>query len=161
YDLDLRAEIWQYTPETGMWKRVYQAPTVPNPRAPGKVVGRDIGYRGMVVYTDSHGEQALYVGGVTSDEYIPELAEQYPPRILRSFDGDSFTPFPTYPGLIHNTFGAQRPIGFRAMTVFDNRLFVTASGGLGGDGVVLEVRDPSGPSPQWVQVTPNTMQVYE
>src|SRR5262249_23579495 len=27
YDMDLRAEIWQYTPETGVWKRVYQSPT--------------------------------------------------------------------------------------------------------------------------------------
>ena len=57
-----------------MWKRVFQSPTIPNPREPGKVVGRDIGFRGMVVHTDSNGEQALYVGGVTADEYIPELA---------------------------------------------------------------------------------------
>jgi hypothetical protein len=162
YDMDLRAEIWQYTPETGIWKRAYQAPTVPNPRAPGKTVGRDIGYRGMVVYTDpSTGEQALYVGGVTADEYIPELAEPYPPRILRSVDGETFTPLPTGPGIIHNTSGDQRPIGFRAMAEFGGRLFATASGGLGGDGVILEVKNPSGPSPSYVQVSPNTFQVYE
>jgi hypothetical protein len=162
YDMDLRAEIWQYTPETGAWKRVYQAPTVANPRAPGKSIARDIGYRGMVVYTDpSNGEQALYVGGVTADEYIPELAAAYPPRILRSVDGETFTPLPTGPGIIHNTSGDQRPIGFRAMAEFDGRLFATASGGLGGDGVILEVKNPSGPSPSYVQVSPNTFQVYE
>jgi hypothetical protein len=161
YDLDLRAEIWQYTPETNVWKRVYQSPTIPNPQAPGKPIARDIGYRGMVVYTDANGQQALYVGGVTADEVIPEIAADFPPRILRSVDGETFAPLPTGPGLIHNTFGAQRPIGFRAMAVYDGRLFATASGGLTGDGVIFEVRNPSGPSPEFVQVSPDTMQVYE
>ena len=101
----------------------------------------------MVVHTDSNGEQALYVGGVTADEYIPELAAQYPPRILRSVDGETFTPLPTGPGLIHNTLGEQRPIGFRAMGSFDGRLFATASGGLTGDGVLFEVKNPTSPSP--------------
>src|SRR5829696_6083975 len=34
-DLDLRAEIWRYTPGTRTWVRVYQSPTQPNP-TPGK-----------------------------------------------------------------------------------------------------------------------------
>jgi len=157
YALDLRAEIWQYTPESNTWKRVFQSPAdVPNPRELGKFVARDIGFRGMVVHND-----ALYVGGVTADEYIPELAVTNPPRILRSADGETFTPLPTSPGLIHNTFGDQRPIGFRAMTSFNGHLLVTASGGLTGDGVIFDVQDPAGANPQWVQITPNTMQVYE
>ncbi len=49
---------------------------------------------------------ALYVGGVTADEYIPELAASYPPRILRSVDGESFAPLPNGPGKIFNTIGA-------------------------------------------------------
>jgi hypothetical protein len=162
YDLDLRAEIWQYTPETQTWKQVYQSPTIPNPREQGKTIARDIAYRGMVVYTDpSTGQEALYVAGLTADEYVPENAEAYPPRILRTTDGETFTPLPTGPGLIHNTFGAQRPVGIRSMLVYNNRLLVTASGGLTGDGVVLEVKDPAGPSPQWVQVSPDTMQIFE
>jgi subtilase family serine protease len=161
YDLDLRAGIWQYTPESSTWRRVYQSPTVPNPRAPGKSVALEIGYRGMAVFTDSQGVEALYVGGVTANEFIPELAETHPPRVLRSVDGETFTPLPTGPGIIRNTFGEQRPMGFRAMVVYDGRLFVTATGGLTGDGVVMEVQNPSGPSPTWVQVSPETLQVYE
>jgi hypothetical protein len=161
YDLDLRAEIWQYTPETEVWRRVFQSSTIPNPRAPGKQVARDIGFRGMVVHTNASGEQALYVGGVTTDEYIPELAVDYPPRILRSVDGETFAPLPTGPGVIHNTFGEQRPIGFRALLSFQGRLFASASGGLTGDGVLFEIRDPEGPSPQFVQVTPDTIHIYE
>ncbi len=42
YAMDLRAEIWQYTPETGAWKRVYQSPDdIPNPREPGKFAAGD------------------------------------------------------------------------------------------------------------------------
>lgn len=156
YDLDLRAEIWQFTPRTGTWKRVYQAPNdVPNPRAPGKLVARDIGYRGMVVH-----DGALYVGGVTADEYIPELAETHPPRILRSTDGETFTPIAGAPSFIDTAFGRQRPIGYRAMAVFRDRLFVTASGGLTGDGVILEVDDPDG-EPAFTQISPPSMQVFE
>ncbi len=157
YDTDLRAEIWQYTPG-GSWVRVYQSPLIPNPRAPGKSVARDIGYRGMVVYNG-----VLYVGGVTADEYIPELAAAYPPRILRTGDGVNFTPLPNGPGKIYNTtepVNGQYPIGFRAMTVYNNRLFVTASGGLTGDGDVLEVLNPAGAN-SFVQQSPNTTQVYE
>ena len=34
YDMDLRAEIWEYTPRTGKWRRVYRSRAdVPNPRA--------------------------------------------------------------------------------------------------------------------------------
>ena len=55
-DLGLSAEIWQYTPATGRWKMVYRSPVdLPNPRAHGKRVARDIAFRGMVVYHDSTG----------------------------------------------------------------------------------------------------------
>ncbi len=46
------------------------------------------------------------------------------------------------------------------MTVYNDRLFVTASGGLTGDGVVLEVMNPSG-SNSFVQQSPHTTHVYE
>jgi len=162
YDADLRAEIWRYTPKTGKWERVYESPMdIPNPRAPGKFVARDIGFRGMVVYHEPHGKQALYVAGVTADEYIPELANDYPPRLLRTTNGRKFVPVNGAPDTIHNQLGFQKPITYRAMQVVDGRLFVTASGGLTGDGVVLEVKDPASFAPTFAQVTPSTMRVFE
>lgn len=165
YDLDLRAEIWQFTPETQGWKRVFQSPeTTPLPPnrlgSDGKdVTARDIGFRNMGVYQD-----ALYVGGVTSNEYIPENRKTNPPRILRSTDGETFEPLMTPLEIKINsaTVGEEWAIGYRAMAVYDDRLFVTAGGGLLGDGVVLEVLNPSTTAPTtFVQRSPNTLQIYE
>ena len=161
HDADLRAEIWRYSPRARRWKRVYRSPRVLNPRARGKRVARDIGYRGMVVLKEPGRPNALYVGGVTADEFIPELARRYPPRILRTIDGRHFRPLRGGPGVIRGPFGPQRPIGYRAMAVFDGALYITASGGLTGDGVVLRVRDPGGSSPSYTQVSPRTLAVFE
>jgi hypothetical protein len=163
YDLDLRAEIWQYTPLTHQWRRVYQSPAdIPNPRAPGKLVARDIGYRAMVVHRDANGREALYVAGVTADEYIPELAASHPPRILRTTDGKTFTALQGAPGIIHtDAFGPQRPITYRSLITYKGQLLVTASGGLTGDGVILQVRDPDSATPTFSQVSPTDMDVFE
>ncbi len=168
YDMNLQAEIWQYTPGvpgsagTGVWKRVFRSPnTVPNPRALGKFVARDIGFRGMFVYGEPGGEEALYVTGITAGEYIPEMAADNPPRILRTTDGVNFTAVAGAPGVLKTAFGDQLPIGYRASAVYDGRLFVSASGGLTGDGVVVEVTDPNGPQPEFRQITPQGMQVFE
>jgi len=156
YDMDLRAEIWQYNPQTQHWRRVFQSPAdVPNPRAPGKLMARDIAFRGMAVYRGQ-----LYVGGVTADEYIPELAKVAPPRILRTKDGTHFAALPA-PKTIHTFLGVQKPIGYRSMVVYRNRLFVTASSGLTGDGVILRVDDPSSRRPRFHQISPFNMQVFE
>ncbi len=161
HDADLRAEIWRYSPGPRRWTRVYRSPRTVNPRARGKRVARDIGYRGMVVLKEPGRPKALYVGGLTADEFIPELARRYPPRILRTTDGKHFRPLRGGPGVIHGPFGPRRPIGFRAMAVLDGALYVTASGGLTGDGVVFRVDDPSGSSPGFKQVSPSTMSVFE
>jgi LPXTG-motif cell wall-anchored protein len=59
HDADLRAEIWRYDPRTERWARVYRSPReIPNPRAPGRFVARDIGYRGMVVMKERGGRKA-------------------------------------------------------------------------------------------------------
>jgi hypothetical protein len=160
-DADLRAEIWRYAPRAGRWARVYRSPTVPNPRAKGKRVARDIGYRGMVVAKEPGGREALYVGSLTADEFIPELARPYPPRILRTTDGKHFRSVKGRPGVIHSHVGPQRPVGYRAMEAFGGALYVTASGGLTGDGVVLRVDDPSGSSPSYRQVSPSSLSVFE
>jgi subtilase family serine protease/fibronectin type 3 domain-containing protein len=162
YDMDLRAEIWQYTPETNSWARVYQSPVIPNPRASGKTIGLDIGYRDMQVYTDpSTGKQALYVLGVTAGEYIPEIAQNYRPTMLMTTDGTTFTQVPNVPQIVNTAFGAQNTMGFRASTVWNNRLFVTMTAGLLGDGEVFEVKNPSGSSPTFTQETPSSWHVYE
>lgn len=162
YDLDLRAEIWQYTPGSGSWLRVYQSPAdIPNPRAPGKYVARDIGFRGMVVHTEPDGTNALYIGGVTADEYIPEIADAHPPRILRTTDGATFAPVNGAATAIDTPVGRQRPMGYRAMTSYQGRLFVSATAELTGAGSIVEVKDPAGPAPQFIQLTPPSMSVFE
>lgn len=162
YDLDLRAEIWSYTPETDTWDMVYQSPTVQNPRAlrenrdRDKEIALDIGYRGMVVYNG-----ALYVGGVTANQYIPELAEDHPPRLLRTTDGQNFEEVPVDIPFLETIEGQQRPIGFRSMEVMDDRLFVTMSRGLVGDGAIVEIREPESDSPVFDQISPADLQIFE
>jgi hypothetical protein len=156
YDLDLRAEIWRYSPSTGRWDRVYKSPAdLPNPKAPGQFVARDIGYRGMVPFTEPDGTAALYVFGTCAREYIPGLP---PPRILRTTDGETFMPIPQDPG---TTLGDLNAVTFRASAVFGNRLFVTASPSLTGDGVLLESSTPALGNDSFRQVTPSSLHVYE
>ncbi len=169
YDLDLRAEIWRYTPSStssGTWQRVYQSPAdVPITEEPGKYVARDMGFRGMVVYTDPNtGQQYLFVGGVTAGSFIQSVHDNYAPRILRTSDGVNFTALNGAPDLIytvHDPVNGEKPIGYRAMIVYKNRLFVTASSGLTGDGVLEEVGQPLSNSPTFTQVSPKGTQVYE
>jgi hypothetical protein len=158
---DLRAEIWRYTPRTRRWARVYRSPRVRNPRAPRRLVARDIGYRGMVVLRQRGGRKALYVAAVSPDEFIPELRRRHPPRILRTTDGRKFRPLRAGPIVLRTSAGPQRPVGFRAMAALRGSLYVTASGGLTGDGVVLRVRDPRGSSPRFEQVSPSRLAVFE
>ena len=161
HDADLRAEIWRYSPGTRRWARVYRSPTVRNPRARGKRVARDIGYRGMAVMRERGGRKALYVGGLTANEFIPELARRYPPRVLRTVDGKDFRALKGGPGVIYGPYGPRRPIGFRAMEILDGALYVTASGGLTGDGVVLRVDHLNSASPRFRQVSPRSLAVFE
>jgi hypothetical protein len=162
YDMNLRAEVWQYTPRTGRWRRVYRSPAdIPNPRAPGKFVARDIAFRGMAVYRDAHGRKRLYIGGVTADQFIPELSGKHPPRILSTRDGRHFRATPARNVLVRTPHGVDRPIGFRAMTVWRGRLFVTATPGLTGDGAVFEVRRPWSRRARFKQVTPSNLAVFE
>ncbi|MGZ4232701.1 MAG: hypothetical protein ACXVVQ_14895 [Solirubrobacteraceae bacterium] len=163
YNLDLRAEIWQYTPQTGTWRMVYRAPAdIRNPNARGKFVARDIAYRGMTVMRDSAGHQALFISGVTTDEFLPQLALSHPPRLLRTSDGVHFHNV-AVPLIVHynGEFFDHRPIGFRGLQVWRHRLFVLGSTALTGDGAVFEVRHPFAPKARFVQVSPPSLHVYE
>jgi hypothetical protein len=163
WDLNLRAEIWQYTPRTGRWRRVFRSPRdIPNPRARGKRMARDIAFRGMGVARDRRGRPALFVGGVTSDEYVPELARKYPPRLLRTRDGVHFHNVGA-PGVIRRSgaFSAHRPIGFRGIQAWKGRLFVTASAGLMGDGAIFRVDGAFKRRARFRQVSPPNLSVFE
>jgi hypothetical protein len=163
YDLDLRAEIWQYTPQTGRWRRVYRAPAdIPNPRERGKFLSRDIAYRGMTVMRDRHGREALFISGVTANEYVPEIARRHPPRLLRTYDGKRFHDI-SRPLVVRRTggFPDRRPIGYRGLEVWRKQLYVVASTALTGDGAVFKVRNPFDRRAQFSQVTPTGMHVFE
>jgi hypothetical protein len=150
-DLPLQAEIWQWTPPTtdppgpGTWKRVYQAPNdVPiQGTDPQKYTARDIGYRGMLGFTEADGTQALYVsgdstrgglpGGVGFDGPVP------PPRILRSTDGENFKEVPFNPDV---TLGSPIIAGFRSLKSYKGKLYVVGSIGQLGHGIILESAHP-------------------
>jgi hypothetical protein len=163
YDMDLRAEIWEYTPRTGTWRRVYQSRAdVPNPRAPGKFVARDIAFRGMTVFRDARGRKRLYVGGVTADEYLPELKRRYPPRILSSADGRHWRATPARDVVVRVPYGVFRPMGFRSLQVWRGRLYITATPGLTGDGAIFEVERPWSPGrAHFRQISPSRISVFE
>jgi len=115
HDLPLQAEIWQYTPGTNTWIRVFQSPnSLTTTDNTGKTVStaRDIGFRSLTLVTEPGNPpvQALYAGGVTSGEIFecnpstpqPDCPTPVttwpPPRILRSTDGVHWAPLPQSPG---------------------------------------------------------------
>lgn len=73
-DIAMRTEIWQYTHRTLRSRRVYISPALRHPSARRRLIARDIGYRGIVVYHDAHRRPELYVGAVTPDESLLEGA---------------------------------------------------------------------------------------
>jgi len=162
-DLDLRAEIWRYTPDTGAWDMIFQSDVLPNPKAPGKSVARDIGYRDMAVFTEPDGTQALYIVGCTAREYTPGLP---PPRILRmtlvndpvTGVHEVFQPIPQDPGTFMANINA---ITFRATAVYNGRFYVTASPSEIGDGYILESATPWLGNNSFRQVTLTSLLVYE
>ncbi len=160
-DMNLRAEIWQYTPPQHSWKLVYRSRTEENPEAPNKPVASDIAYRGMVDYTDPEGKQALYAAGVSADEYLPQLLESHPPRILRSYDGVHWQALNLPSVIVHYPFGNIRPMGFRSLLVWKDHLFVTATPDLTGDGALFEIQRPWSDHPKLVQVSPSNLDVFE
>lgn len=156
YDLPLQAEIWRWTPETGAWDRVFQSPKdAPIPGTPGKFVARDIGYRDMLVFTEPDGTEALYVGGVSARSFQPGVP---PPRILRSTDGEIFTPIPQQIGTF---LGDTKADGFRSLVAYKGRLYAIASVEYLGQGPLIEASNPAGGNDTFRQVTPASMMVYE
>ncbi len=175
-DLKLQAEIWQYTPQTHTWVRVYQSPnTVPlgvndvngNP----KFTALDEGFRGMEIVTEPGGGQALYVGGVSGSAVYEKLplylnTTNYPgPRILRSTDGVNWAPLPSGPGtflgdLYKNsvTQYAGAKVGyiircFRSFKFFNNTLYASAADFI-GTGIIISSTNPAAGGDAWQKSSP-------
>ena len=148
-DLPLRAEIWSWSPDDDVWRLAYRSPDdLEVPAYPGRFVARDVGFRGMHLFVEPDGTEALYVSGVSSRAFNEASKERYladpqlpPPRLLRSTDGQTFEPVPQEPGTLWHQL---RPLdGFRGMASFKDRLYVIASAGALGHGYLLESRDPA------------------
>jgi hypothetical protein len=162
YEMDLRAQIWQYTPKTRHWQRVYQSPdNEPNPAEPSRHVGADIAYRSMADYTEPDGRQAIYAAGVSADEYLPSLLTTNPPRILRSYDGVHWEALHLPDVVVHYPGGNTRPMGFRQLLVWRRHLYVTATPDLTGDGSLFEITRPYSRHPGLVQVSPPNLDIFE
>ncbi|GAB4558298.1 MAG: hypothetical protein Kow0047_03290 [Anaerolineae bacterium] len=136
-DLPLQAEIWRWLPETNSWERVYQSPADVQ-LSSGKMVARDVGYRGMTVFTEPDGTEALYVTTVSPQFIFPDLTN-VPARILRSTDGVHFEPVPQDPGTALGNFPFSV---FRNPIEFNGRFYVTG-GTVQGSGVLLESDNPA------------------
>ena len=168
-DLKLAAEIWCWTPETKTWKRVFKSPeTLPvefdESGNPVKFTGRDTGFRGMAVFREPSGEEALCVTATTSAaifEKIPyyEASGFPPPRILRSVDGKNFEAIPqasgTFLGDIAQGTGEEvvKARGFRSIAVYKNKLFVTASD-FRGVGFIIVSENPKAGNDAWQRASP-------
>ena len=163
HDLPLRAEIWRWTPDTNMWEMVYQSPQdvpIQGTTNPVKYVARDVGYRGMIVFTEADGTQALYVAGDSSragagtgfDGPVP------PPRILRSTDGVNFEALPQDPGTF---LGDTTVSGFRSFVSYKGRLFVVGSVGQLGHGIIMEAARPEEGNNAFRQISPPGVTFFE
>lgn len=109
YDVPRQAEIWEYTPETDQWLRVYQAPLVTARDKSRDDVPRYIGFRGMTVFQGAQDSApCLYVS-----TWAPLQAE--PPDILRSEDGRAFESVkrPPWDAVVRS---------FRTLQVFNGRV---------------------------------------
>lgn len=154
-DMPLQAEIWRWTPQSDAWERVYQSPlTVPNPHHRGKFLPQAIGFRGMTVFTEADGSEALYVSGVNTRFMFRPVP---PPQILRSTDGETFTRVPQDAGTF---LGDLDVCSFRTPLVYQGRLYVQA-GSVRGEGVLLESANPRAGNDAFRQITPPGVRLFD
>jgi hypothetical protein len=154
----MQAEIWRWTPETDTWERVYRAPRdVPIPGHPGKFVARDIGYRGMLVFTESDGTEALYVTGVSAREMYTPTDQLPPPRLLRTTDGVNFQSVSQNPGTF---FGDLTNTGLRAGVIHNGRMYLV-NGSARGEGLLVESDNPAGGNDTFRKVMPQDTLVWD
>ncbi len=113
--LDLRAQIWRWSPNAPAWQLVHTSPEIAGRN--GHPVPRDLGYRGMTVFRGaSDAAPALYVSCLSS------VARGSGARILRSEDGVTFD------GVGEPGLGNPNVSTFRSLVVFDGHLYVAPAG---------------------------------
>jgi hypothetical protein len=113
-EIDLRAQIWRFSPLSLDWENVYRSPIVTG--KDGRQIPRECGYRGMaVVRGRSDPKPALYVTPFSNTRSIG-------PVILRSEDGRCFRAV-SKPGL-----GYPGVSSFRFLTAFRGRLYTSPIG---------------------------------
>ena len=135
FDLDMRAEIWRYDPIKATWERVHKAPMIIGSH--GKLIPRELGLRGMVVYQGPAEPRAALFVTTWSPARGPG------PLVLRSEDGRRFEST-CEPGL-----GGLPVTTIRTIAPFKGRLYTTPAGSRGGNpnvsshSVVYESSDPA------------------
>ena len=118
----LQAEIWSWSPVTSAWTRVFQSPlNIRVPAYPGVYTAPDGGFRGMGIFSEQSGTQALYVGGFSPIEVWPKLPGA---RLLRSTDGVHFRPVPQDPGTFLGNLHNQ---SFRDIVTYNNKMYLVAA----------------------------------
>ena len=143
-DLDIRAQIWRYAPDTGAWTRVLASPMTKN------TDGVDIpcfqGIRNMMVYQAVDDDAPCLYAMTWSPQKGPG------PMLLRSEDGVNFESIPMA-GRLASQFSTFRP-----MVEFRGRLFTAPTGRTGsansaGVALVMETDNPRAQA--WVQANPD------
>jgi hypothetical protein len=115
FTLDLRSQVWRYSPDVHRWSRVFVSPLVTGLN--GEPTPRDIGYRHMTVFRGPEDVgPALYVATAASN------TRGLGAHILRYTEPDGMVPF-TRPGL-----GDQNVSTFRMLVDFKGRLYTSPVG---------------------------------
>lgn len=169
----LGAEIWQYTPETKTWKRVYKSPnTIPIYNAgldsngkPTIFVAREVGFRGMLVFQEKDGHNRLYVGSVNAGSFLeiypPYDQQGWPaPDILYTDDGQNWNSVPSQPGTFMGNLGKLRTgsnhhaRSVRGLESLGNRIFATVGDFTGVGTVIASDDNPSAGNNHWAYASP-------
>ncbi len=128
FDLGLHSEIWRYSVERDVWKRVYRAPDIIGSQ--GRKIPLSFGHRSMMIHD----------GGLHVTTWSPAAGPG--PVILRTEDGESWKQT-CEPGL-HGL-----PVtAIRTLVTFKGKVYTTPSGARGGNpnvashSIVYESEDP-------------------
>lgn len=120
WEVDLRAQIWRYSPSEDRWERVYRSTMIKGRE--GFDVPLSVGFRNMAVFqgkSDPH--PCIYTVTFSS-------SQGYGPVVLRSDDGLEFKQV-SEPSL---GLGDQNLRSFRGVRPFKGKLFATPAGSGGG-----------------------------
>ena len=169
--LPLRAEIWQYTPQTNTWLRVFQSPnslTTTSNTGATVATAREMGIRSLTMVNEPGGVTALYAGTVTSGaifETNHTVGGWPPPRILRSTDGVTWTALPQDPGTFLGNISTAaesdqqfQNFGFRSGGQLNGILYMQV-GNFSGVGRVIASKpgtNPNGGNDNYQFVSPPT-----